>query len=81
MLHGARRIASSRIMVSRARTIVREPLANGGGDVGAQLCGLPGWGPSPPMVARQPGHQADQERLERVLTLFVITSRHPVILQ
>lgn len=30
MLHGARRIASSRIMVSRARTIVREPLANGG---------------------------------------------------
>jgi hypothetical protein len=33
------------------------------------------------MVARQPGHQADQETLERVLTLFVITSRHPVTLQ
>lgn len=77
MLRGARRIASSRIMLPGARTIVREPW----GCDDADLCGVPGLGLSPPMVARQSGHQADQETLERVLTLFVITSRHPVTLQ
>ena len=47
----------------------------------AESCAVPRAGPSPPTVARQRGHQADKARLERVLTLFVITSRHPLTLQ
>jgi hypothetical protein len=49
--------------------------------MGLNYCGIPGAGLSPPTVARQHSHQADKARLERVLTLFVITSRYPVTLQ
>jgi hypothetical protein len=60
-----------------ARTIVRERW----GSSGAVACGVPASGLSPPSAARQHGHLTEQKTLERVLTLFVITSRHPLTLQ
>ena len=73
----AHRVASSRMMPFDARTIVRERRHR---DV-ADVCGVHEAGLSPPAVARQHSHLADKARLERVLTLFVITSRHPPALQ
>ena len=69
----AHRVASSRMMPFDARTIVRERRHR---DV-ADVCGVHEAGLSPPAVARQHSHLAYKARLERVLTLFVITSRHP----
>jgi hypothetical protein len=68
-------------MLPGARTIVRAPWGSDGAGNRIELCGVPATGLSPPVAARQPGHQADQGTLERVLTLFVITPRHPVTLQ
>ena len=73
----AHRIASSRMMPFNARTIVRERRHA----LWLKFAVCPRRGLSPPTVARQHSHLADKARLERVLTLFVITSRYPVTLQ